>query len=198
VLWVHDVSDIFVDLLKMVNYLKLEGRRGYYASEAAYAACVAAWIYWRLYQYPLRVIRGSLVESFRVLAPLPRPVELGTFASFTVRDLPFWVELNVLLLTLFALHIYWGHLFAMIGYRILTESAREASRQEYEGDSDDETAAAAAAVAAAAAASAAAAGGGGEAAAPTASRRQGSPASRRPASSPRRRLQHPQPLGLRG
>jgi hypothetical protein len=26
----------------------------------------------------------------------------------------------------------------MIGYRILTESAREASRQEYEGDSDDE------------------------------------------------------------
>ena len=29
----------------------------------------------------------------------------------------------------------------MIGYRILTESAREASRQEYEGDSDDDSAA---------------------------------------------------------
>jgi len=35
VLFVHDVSDIFVDLLKMVNYLKLENRRGLFASEIA-------------------------------------------------------------------------------------------------------------------------------------------------------------------
>ena len=43
-----------------------------------------------------------------------------------------------MLFALLLLHIYWFHLFLMIGYRILTESAREASRQEYEGDSDEE------------------------------------------------------------
>ena len=46
--------------------------------------------------------------------------------------------MNALLFTLLALHIYWFHLFLMIGYRIITENVREASRQEYEGDSDEE------------------------------------------------------------
>ena len=129
----HDVSDVFVDLLKMVNYLKLEDRRGYFASELAYLACVVAWLYWRLYEFPFRVIRGASYEAYRMIAPQPSMYAPLSLASFTVRELPFWFELNVLLLTLQALHVYWGHLFLMIGYRILTESAREASRQEYEG-----------------------------------------------------------------
>lgn len=53
--------------------------------------------------------------------------------------MPNYFEANVLLFTLQALHVYWFHLFLMIGYRILTESTREASRQEYEGDSDGES-----------------------------------------------------------
>jgi len=133
---VHDVSDILVDTLKMVNYLKLEDRRGWYASELAYVACIVGWVWWRLWQFPTRVIRGSLVEAYRVLAPLPRFAD--GLLGMAPPDLPMWAEMNGLLITLQALHVYWAHLFFMIGYRICTESAREASRQEYEGMSDDE------------------------------------------------------------
>ena len=36
------------------------------------------------------------------------------------------------------MHLIWLHLFLNILWRILTESAAEASRKEYEGDSDDD------------------------------------------------------------
>lgn len=39
---------------------------------------------------------------------------------------------------LFVLHILWTFLFLRILFRILTKSAADASRNEYEGDSDDE------------------------------------------------------------
>lgn len=61
----------------------------------------------------------------------------NTTTAASAPDLPLLVEGTMLCCVLLVLHIYWLHLFLMIGYRILTESAREASRQEYEGDSDD-------------------------------------------------------------
>jgi hypothetical protein len=140
VLFVHDFSDIFVDLLKMVNYLKLENRKGFFASEIAYVLCVLSWIYFRLYEYPFRVLYGSLTVPYTLLLRTPRKSYGFLGLEFFPSDLPWHFHLNVMLLVLLLLHIYWFHLFLMIGYRILTESAREASRQEYEGDSDDEDA----------------------------------------------------------
>lgn len=137
VLYVHDVSDIFVDVLKMVNFLKLEDRRGWFASEIAYVACVCAWVYWRLYQLPFRVIKGAFIDSKAVLAGENHTCT-GIDCMFPP-NMPGFLALNSLLWLLQLLHIYWAHLFFMLGYRIVTESAREASRQEYEGDSDDET-----------------------------------------------------------
>lgn len=72
VLFVHDFSDIFVDLLKMVNYLKLENRRGLFASEIAYIVCVLSWVYFRLYEFPFRVVRGSLTVPYTLLLRTPR------------------------------------------------------------------------------------------------------------------------------
>ena len=135
VLWVHDVSDILVDILKLVNYLKLEDRRGLYASEGAYFICVLGWVYWRLYQFPATAIRAGLIESYRVLAPQPRTMADLVF-GLAMRDLPLCFEMNLLLLTLLGLHVYWARLFFMIGYRILTGEARErgrAGRGEREG-----------------------------------------------------------------
>ena len=138
VLFVHDFSDIFVDLLKMVNYLKLENRRGLFASEIAYIVCVLSWVYFRLYEFPFRVVRGSLTVPYTLLLRTPRESYSFLGLEFFPSDLPWHFHLNVMLFALLLLHIYWFHLFLMIGYRILTESAREASRQEYEGDSDEE------------------------------------------------------------
>ncbi len=184
VLYVHDVSDIFVDLLKMVNYLKMcvvlgripragrpragqscararparqrpnlappslppapyprrEGMSGFMATEIAYVSCVLSWVYFRLYQFPFRAIRASFVEPLRLLAKHPRVASVVLGLEWFPPDLPLYTELNMLLFTLLALHVYWFHLFLMIGWRIVNEGPREASRQEYEGDSDtDET-----------------------------------------------------------
>jgi len=138
VLYVHDVSDIFVDLLKMVNYLKIEGVRGWMATEIAYGTCVVSWMYYRLYQFPFRAIYASFVEPLRLLSKHPRQPVTFLGLQWFPPDLPLYTEMNALLFTLLALHIYWFHLFLMIGYRIITENVREASRQEYEGDSDEE------------------------------------------------------------
>lgn len=155
VLYVHDISDIFVDALKMVNLTKLEGKRGFFLSEIAYVSCIVAWLYYRMWQYPFRVMKGAGPDALSVLGP-PAPYSpdgtfwgmlthnsLGDWASYISRvhneiGIAFYVPGHVLLFTLLCLHFYWFYLLAMVGYRILTESAREASRQEYEGDSEPE------------------------------------------------------------
>ena len=138
VLYVHDVSDIFVDLLKMTNYLKVEGARGWFITEISYVSCVVSWVYYRLYQFPFRAIYASFVEPLRLLTKHPRQAITVLGLEWLPPDLPLYTEMNALLFTLLVLHIYWFHLFLMIGYRIVIEGTREASRQEYEGDSDDE------------------------------------------------------------
>jgi hypothetical protein len=41
---VHDVSDVFLDVMKMANYLKVEGPSGMYATEIAFV--VNTYISW--------------------------------------------------------------------------------------------------------------------------------------------------------
>jgi hypothetical protein len=137
VLFIHDVSDIFVDLLKMVNYLKLEGQKGFFLSEIAYVVCVLSWIYFRLYQFPFRIFRGSFLTPYVLLLRTPRVSYSFLGLEFFPSDLPWHFHLNVMLMALMVLHVYWFFLFLRIGLRIMNDSARDASRLEYEGDSDD-------------------------------------------------------------
>jgi hypothetical protein len=44
ILCVHDVSDVFLDVMKMANYLKVEGPSGMYATEIAFV--VNTYISW--------------------------------------------------------------------------------------------------------------------------------------------------------
>ena len=156
IMYIHDVSDIFVDLLKMVNLSGLAGRAGGFASELAYASCIAAWCWYRFWQFPVRVLRCAIGYPFLVLGP-PLPGGGGLAAALAqppaawlaylaavirAANIPIWAAGSLMLLFLFALHLYWGFLLFRIGYRILTQSAREASRREYEGGDDDGDAAA--------------------------------------------------------
>jgi hypothetical protein len=133
--YVHDISDIFIDVLKMTNLLKLEGRQGWFASEIVYLSSVFSWIYYRLYQFPFRVMYSSCVLAYQ--ASRAADAERGLWGVFAP-DLPFLFHNNVLLTCLLGMHIYWFYLLAMVGYRIITESATQASRIEYEGESDVE------------------------------------------------------------
>jgi hypothetical protein len=126
VLWVHDVSDIFVDVLKLANYLKLEGKKRFYLSEIAWAICLGAWGYWRLFKYPFTVMYSGFFVSVKVFAE-----------RYIPKEVPAYAQLGTLLIVLQVLHLYWFYLLLMVGYRTCVEGGREASRQEYEGDSDD-------------------------------------------------------------
>lgn len=54
VLLIHDASDILVDLMKLANYLKLEGRRALWATELLFAANLLSWCFFRLYLLPVQ------------------------------------------------------------------------------------------------------------------------------------------------
>ena len=58
-LYVHDVSDVFVDILKLLNYLKLEGPAGYFLDEMWFCLTIVGWVYWRLYLHPTHVMNAT-------------------------------------------------------------------------------------------------------------------------------------------
>ena len=66
VLWVHDVSDIPLDLLKIFNYCQLEGPKGLFLVELDYIATLASWAYYRFFVYFGLIFRGIVVASREV------------------------------------------------------------------------------------------------------------------------------------
>ncbi|RLN32021.1 hypothetical protein BBJ28_00017130 [Nothophytophthora sp. Chile5] len=135
VLLLHDMTDIPLDMLKMFNYLKMEGAPGLFASEISFAVTIVGWIYYRIYQYPVKLLYTTAVENreasmtmadahdFTQLFPYPGP--------------PSWLMFNVLLSTLYCLHIWWGLLLLRVLMGVLTKGTHESGKEEYEGTSSD-------------------------------------------------------------
>jgi len=131
VLLVHDFSDIFVDLLKICNYLNLEGPRGLFLSEISYLVNLVMWSYWRLYEFPTRVIHTAFVSSAAACLPVYE------FPAIFPAGLEFWPLANAMLGALLVLHVWWYFLMLRIGYKLVMGiNAHQAGREEYEGDSD--------------------------------------------------------------
>lgn len=81
VLFLHDSSDIVVDLLKMANYLNLEGPRGLFCVELLFVANLAAWGYLRLFVLPLHVIWRGVAIAPRELYTAPGAVGMEAFTA---------------------------------------------------------------------------------------------------------------------
>ena len=64
VLFIHDASDVFLDLMKTANYLKLEDKAGCYIVELFYASCFVSWPYFRLYLLPKMIWNGTSIWVF--------------------------------------------------------------------------------------------------------------------------------------
>ena len=69
VLLVHDLSDVPLDLMKILNYLKCEGTKGFFLVEAAYAGNLVSWVYLRLYHFPRNIIWAVVYGSREVPPP---------------------------------------------------------------------------------------------------------------------------------
>jgi ceramide synthetase len=135
VLYVNDATDIFVDWLKMANYLKLRGPEAFFLAEASFMQMVAAFAYFRIWHHPFRINYWG-GSSYDNCPPEELhncdPDRIPLLEHFFVRTLVggLWV--------LTGLHVYWFFLMLRIIWTILTKDAETASREEYEGDSDDE------------------------------------------------------------
>jgi len=133
VLFTHDASDIAIDILKMANYMALEGAEGFFLSEIAFVGNLVSWTYYRLYVFPKEVIWAStLGESERFIRNIDHD------APFIDRFPGLYLMCIALLGLLLCLHIYWYLLLLRILWKIIkANNAHDAGREEYEGDSDE-------------------------------------------------------------
>eukprot|EP00437_Effrenium_voratum_P050550 CAMPEP_0181534416 /NCGR_PEP_ID=MMETSP1110-20121109/73732_1 /TAXON_ID=174948 /ORGANISM="Symbiodinium sp., Strain CCMP421" /LENGTH=336 /DNA_ID=CAMNT_0023665771 /DNA_START=27 /DNA_END=1033 /DNA_ORIENTATION=- len=129
-LFVHDSSDIVVDLLKMVNYLGYDAKSGTFLAEIFFAVNLVTWLLMRTYFFTLKVIRSTLPKDFLapgwgdydLVAPLLSPQN----------------SCRVLLLVLGVMHLYWYALFLRILARLIRGTSGHEAGREYEGSSNSE------------------------------------------------------------
>ncbi|KAL3317867.1 Ceramide synthase 1, partial [Cichlidogyrus casuarinus] len=123
VLYVHDVTDILMEFAKMNAYLRNRDGKVYmiheYIANVAFAIFTAAWIYFRLYLYPLKVLHST------------------TWCVYLIhKDGDAWLfkYFNGMLFFLQAIHIYWFYYITQIIVRILTGKMKEIDDIREDGD----------------------------------------------------------------
>jgi hypothetical protein len=139
VLYVHDASDVFVDLLKLANYTKLSGMRGFFVTEIAYISSIVGWAYWRLWMWPTKVVYSMIFEWHAAHAGGP---DAGyPWRNLFPENMPNYVMYVFGFSALVVMHSWWFYILARVGIRLaLNHDARDVSAEEYEGrgSEDDE------------------------------------------------------------
>ena len=157
IMLVHDWSDITVDLLKMFNYVNLDGPHGLFLSEIVFIVNLVSWIYFRLWLYPTRVLHSTALEWHEACAageggPLSNPCPSNMCFNY--------LGGNALMFALEALHVWyvaggprpeplpspphacssssprWFYLFMRIAMKLFwaAQSGKEVGEEEYEGE----------------------------------------------------------------
>lgn len=143
VMFVHDISDIFIDSMKMSNYLGLGDAKAYYITEASYVATILSWAYFRLYEFPFRVIFAAFKalpetcpETWADISRMPFFMD-GLIARFHNDCIPNVYNNITLLCILAVLHVWWFALLLNIGLSLASgTSTKEVSETSYEGNMD--------------------------------------------------------------
>ena len=132
VLFVHDASDIVLDLMKMANYLKVEDTHGFFVTEICFVSCVISWAYLRLYKFPCIIYYGVWLGIAEHCSHV-----VGSNNWEAVTNTNFAAPALILLSTLVVLHIYWFTLLIRIAIKLLTskEGSNAAGKVVYEGAS---------------------------------------------------------------
>jgi len=81
IMYVHDATDIFIDLLKLTNYLQLEGPRRLFLVELTYVTNLATWAYWRLYVLPVHIVWHGIVIAPREIGTAPDRAYMAAFTK---------------------------------------------------------------------------------------------------------------------
>lgn len=122
IVFLHDLSDIPISLMQIVNFIKLEGRRGFFASELCFFTAYTSWIYFRLFRFPVYIISQCVVYCM-VLQTDEKRQWLATQVT----------RLTLLSIVLVGMHVWWFCLLTRIAYKVITKGAHAAGEDEYEG-----------------------------------------------------------------
>lgn len=137
VFFTHDISDIGVDLAKMVGYLKMTS----IYPALSWVGMTGLWLVFRLVLFPYNILsKGAFYQTWLCATPgsfcdreWRRTGEVGqfTFYRWFLNSVLCMFLLSVLVL----LHIYWFWL--MIQIAMAEAGILAGARDTYEGDSDD-------------------------------------------------------------
>nr|XP_009857563.2 ceramide synthase 1-like [Ciona intestinalis] len=113
VLFLHDFSDIFLEVTKLAVYYKTKGGRwsnicGVF-STIGFVMFAISWFVFRLYWYPLKAVYACAYISRQVQTAYP----------------PFYFFLNGLMLTLLFLHMYWFKFILVMTFNILSGKSKK-------------------------------------------------------------------------
>eukprot|EP00808_Paulinella_micropora_P002476 g21279.t1 len=154
VLFLHDLSDIPIDVVKMLNYANLTDRKACFLGEIIFVFNLVSWIYLRLYYFPFRIIRMLIFDVYRMycapLAPFasffegpPWCLERSFPSGKSLHGISFlydWTIMTVLLSLLAVMHVLWFWLLLRIITKVLKQTSNTGHlvKEEYEGDSDSD------------------------------------------------------------
>jgi ceramide synthetase len=133
VMWLHDFSDIPVDITQLLNHAHMEGPQFYYVCEFFVMVMMTGWFLARLWYLPFVVIKGILIDSHRMCAQ-KLPGEPWKYPK--CEGVPFYHGGAVLLSVLVVMHAYWFYLFLLIAIKAVCTNDTDKGKI-YETDLDE-------------------------------------------------------------
>ena len=125
VFWMHDLSDVPVDLAKLANFVKWKT-----ATEVAFGLLCFMWVFTRLYIFPFKIWSAIYSESYELMSGNLIP------ACYYYTYLPcFLILLGILIL----LHFLWFSMFIKMGYLLYFKGQAHDMTEHKEGEKDNLT-----------------------------------------------------------
>jgi ceramide synthetase len=116
VMFVHDLSDILLDITQLMNHAKMEGAQYCFVTEISFVCAMIGWFVSRIYYLPVKIIGNILTEAHKLCA-LKYPGQAWKYPK--CERVPFWHGGIILLSLLVVMHTWWFYL----GCKILVKVA---------------------------------------------------------------------------
>ncbi|OHS97431.1 hypothetical protein TRFO_09425 [Tritrichomonas foetus] len=128
VLFLHDFSDIFLDVNLMFNQSGMEGPEYYYANEILFVCTALSWFLFRLVYLP-NLIYHTVIDGHRMCA-LNHPGEPWKYPK--CEGIPFYWGGVTALSALVVMHAYWFYLMIIVAIHIVRKSNKNKAGETYE------------------------------------------------------------------
>lgn len=107
VLYLHAVSDLFLDATKIAYRMGLHGAKGHHVAQGCMITALFAWVWYRLHMFALHIVPAAVDAPAHVCALPGLYPEMGMPTLYDTACLLQWGTACGLLLLLCCMHAYW-------------------------------------------------------------------------------------------